>query len=336
MKSFTKQATAIAILTAIATPSMATEGPTLFGKAHLSFGSTSEDKVATAETSSTAVTSHASRVGIKGSIDTDSSVKVVYRFVWEIDMDDNAKSSSDQIKSREQFVGLKDSWGELRIGRDDSPYKKAGKKNVEHLSDTWADYNNIINKDLDLRNDDSIGFWSKVGPGKLGIQYGAGADNAGSGQENEKDVLSFAYDTKMGAIGFAVAYQDVGEATLGAKDGAEGTKIVIGYKAGDTQFGIISESVDQDTGSAKADEDNILVSVKHKVGKGAIKLSYGTKDVEGVADDATMTALAYDYKLSKKVSVYGLWADGSDDGLKAASKLEGDGSALVAGIIAKF
>ena len=358
MNTFNKKAMAIVILTAIATPGMATEGPTLFGKAHLSVGSISEDKLgATPETSSTEVKSHASRVGIKGSIDTDTTMKVTYRFVWEVDMADVSKDStsltaedtdtdgnidevsakgSNQLKSREQYVGLKDSWGEIRIGRDDSPYKKAGKKNVEHLSDSWADYNNIISKGLDLRNNDSIGFWSKIGPGKLGIQYGAGEDKAGSGQENEEDVISLAYDIKMDGIGFAIAKQDVSEDAKGAKNGVEGTKIVLGYKLGGTQFGIISESVDNED-VADADEDNMLFSVKHKVGeKGAIKLVYGTKDVDGVTKDATMTALAYDHKLSKKVSVYGLWADGADGGLKAASKLEDDGSVLALGMIAKF
>jgi len=333
MNTFTKKATTLAILSTLAISGQAMAGAELFGKAHLSFGSVSEDTGT--ETSSTEVTSHASRVGIKGSLETDSSVKVVYRFVWQVDMTDDAKASDDNIKSREQYVGLKDSWGEIRVGRDDSPYKKAGKKNVEHLSDTWADYNNIINKDQDTRNDDSIGFWSKVGPGKLGIQYGAGDDKAESGEENEGDVISFAYDIKMGAIGFALAYQDISESAVGADDDSQGTKIVFGYKMGDTQFGIISESVDDEAGG-NPDEDNMLVSVKHKMGKGAIKFAYGIKDVTGVADDATMTALAYDYKLSKKVSVYGLWADGSDNGLNAASKLGGDGSALVAGLVAKF
>lgn len=339
MKSFTRSATSVAILAALATSGHAlaeTKGPTIFGKAHVSFGSVSEDPTGAApETSSTEVKSHASRFGVKGAIDTDGSTQVVYRFVWEVDMTDNAKGSADNIKSREQYVGLKDSWGEIRIGRDDSPYKKAGKKNVEHMSDTWADYNNIINKDADLRNDDSIGFWTKAGPGKLGLQYGAGADNAGSGQENESDVISLAYDIKMGAIGFAVAFQEQSETATGAQDGAEGTKIVLGYKLGDTQFGIISESIDQEVGGG-ADEDNMLVSVKHKMGKSAIKFAYGTKDVDGVVDDATMTALSYEYKLSKKTSVYGLWADGADGGLAKASKLDGDASALVAGIVAKF
>ena len=150
MKFFTQKATAVAILAALSTSGQIMADTKLFGKAHLSFGSVSEDSGT--DNSSNAVSSHASRFGLKGTVDTDGDTKVIYRFVWQVDMTDNAKASDDNIKSREQYAGLKGNWGQVRIGRDDSPYKKAGKKNVEHLSDTWADYNNIIDKGQDTRN----------------------------------------------------------------------------------------------------------------------------------------------------------------------------------------
>lgn len=325
MKTFAKTATTIAILTTIS--GTASAGAELFGKAHLSFGSVSEDD-GTTKTSSNAITSHASRVGVKGSVDTDSDTNVIYRFVWQIDMTDEAKSSNDHIKSREQYVGLKGDWGHVRVGRDDSPYKKAGKKNVEHLSDTWADYNNIIDKGQDTRNDSSIGYWGKIGPGKFGIQYAAGDDDASA--ENAGQSYSLAYDMKMGAMGFAVAYQAIEES---AANDETGTKLVFGYKLGSTQLGLIGEKVED---NATLDDTNMLFSIKHNIDKkNAIKFAYGTKD-QGLTDDATMTALAFDHKMGKKVSVYALWVDGADNGLNAASKLAGDGSAIVAGVVARF
>lgn len=50
----------------------------------------------------------------------------------------------------------------------------------------------------------------------------------------------------------------------------------------------------------------------------------------------TMTALAYQHKMGKGLEVYGLYADGADGGLNDASKLAGDASAIVVGMIAKF
>lgn len=326
MKNFNKTALA-AMIAAMTAPAMAAADATIFGKAHLSAGSVSQDD-GTADTSSNAITSHKSRVGIKGNMDTDGGTAVIYRFVWEVDMTDNGKTSDDHIKSREQYVGLKGDWGQVRIGRDDSPYKKAGKKNVEHLSDTWADFNNIIDKGQDTRNDDSIGYWGKVGPGVLAIQYAAGDDRASA--ENAGQSMSIAYDIKMGAIGFAVAHQTIEKSDTNDETGM---KLSFGYKMGDTRLGLMYENVEDDE---TLDDKNTFFSVKHKMNRtDSVVFAYGIKD-QGLDDDATMTALAYQHKLSRKVTVYGLWADGADGGLADNSKLVGDGSAIVGGIIAKF
>ena len=326
MKTFTQAATLAAILSSLSLPAMSADMPTVFGKAHLSFGSVSEDTGV--DTSSNSVSSHASRVGIKGSIDTESGTKVIYRFVWEVDMTDNAKSSADNLKSREQYAGLKGNWGEVRVGRDDSPYKIAGKKNVEHLSDTWADFNNIIDKGQDTRNDDSISYRNNIGPGKLMLAYAAGDDDAAA--ENAGESTSIAYDMKIGDMGFAIAQQTIEQS---ATNDETGLKLSFGYKIGGTQLGLMHENVEDDL---TLDDKNTYFSVKQKLSDtNSVVLAYGTKD-QGLAKDATMTALAFNHKLDKKVTVYALWADGSDGGLNDASKLAGDGSALVAGLIAKF
>ena len=298
----------------------------VFGRAHLSVGSVSEDDES--KNRSTSVTSHASRFGVKGSIDTDSEVKVIYRIVWQVDMSDNNSSSDDHIKSREQFVGLAWNWGQLHIGRDDSPYKLAGKKQVEHLSDTWADYNNIIDKNQDTRNDDSIGYWGKVGVGKLGIQYAAGDDKPAS--ENLGDSWSFAYDIQQESFAAAIAYQTIEKTVFNEETG---TKLVLGYKLGKTQLGVIFENVEDDN---LKDENNSLISIKHNFDdKNALKFTYGIKD-QNQLKDAKMTALAFDHKMGDRISAYALLAKGFDNGLKDDSKIDGDGTLLVVGIIAKF
>ena len=93
------------------------------------------------------------------------------------------------------------------------------------------------------------------------------------------------------------------------------------------------ETVEDD---ATLDDKNTFVSVNHSLSKtDSIVFAYGMKD-QGNTDDATMTALAYKHKMGKGLEVYGLYADGADDGLQDASKLAGDGSALVVGMVAKF
>ena len=352
MKNITQKATLVAILSALATPAMAADMPTVYGQAHVSFGTVSED--AGTKTSSTAVSSHASRIGVKGSIDTESSTEVIYNFEWEVDLTDNAKDTTavtvtgtdtapadgnidtitttvkdhNHIKARAQYVGLKGDWGQVRLGRDDSPYKLAGKKNVEHLSDTWADFNNIIDKGQDTRNDNSIAYWNDIGPGKLGIAYAAGNDDPA--KENAGKNFSIAYDMKINDLGFAVATQTIEKS---ATNDETGVKTSIGYKLGDTQLGLMYETVKDDL---TLDDKNTYVSVKQKLSDtNSLVVAYGVKD-QGLVNDATMTAVALQHKMGKKVTVYALWADGADNGLNDASKLAGDGSAMVVGIAAKF
>lgn len=329
MKTFSKNASALAILAALAAPGIAAAEATLYGKAHLSFGSVSEDVGAT-DTSSNAVTSHSSRVGVKGSANTEGTAQFIYKFEWEVDMADEKDTEDNHIKSRSQYVGIKDGWGEVRLGRDNSPYKTAAKKSVEFLSDTWADYNNIIDKGQDTRNDDSIAYWGKIGPGTLGVMYAAGDDTPAA--ENAGESTSIAYDMKLDNIAFAVATQTISDAGTAGND-ETGTKLGFGYTMGSTQLGLMYETVEDDN---TLDDKNTLFSVKHGLNKtDSIVFTYGMKD-QGLADDATMTALAYKHKMGKGLELYGLYANGADGGLTDNSKLAGDGSVLVLGMVAAF
>lgn len=331
MRTFTKHASALAILAALAAPGMASADATLYGKAHLSFGSVSEDD-GTTDSRSNAVTSHSSRVGVKGSADTEGTAQFIYKFEWEVDMADEKRASNDHIKSRSQYVGIKDSWGEVRLGRDNSPYKNAGKKSVEFLSDTWADFNNIIDKGQDTRNDDSIAYWGKMGPGTLGIMYAAGDDDPSA--ENAGESTSIAYDMKIDKIAFAVATQTISDANSTPGNDETGTKVSFGYTLGSTQLGLMYETVDDDANTV--DDKNTLFSVKHGLNKtDSIIFEYGMKD-QGQADDATMTALAYKHKMGKGLELYGLYVNGADGGLADNEKLLGDSSVLVVGMIAAF
>jgi predicted porin len=296
---------------------------TVYGKAHVSIASIDDDAG-----SAIAVSSHASRFGVKGTVDSDSDTKVVYKMEWQIDMTDASKSSADHIKARSQYVGLQAGWGELHIGRDDSPYKTAGSKFTEFFGDTYADANNVIDKGQDLRADNAVKYTVKAGPGKLGVMYAAGSDSTAS--ENAGDVTAIAYDANLGSFDLAIATQTINKS---ATNDETATKLAAGFKLGeDTQIGLIFETVKDDL---SLDDKNTLISVNHKMGDDAVKFVYGMKD-QGLANDATMTAIGYDHKMNKSTTVYALYANGTDNGLDEASGLAGDGSAIAFGMVVKF
>ncbi|MES0328361.1 MAG: porin [Gammaproteobacteria bacterium] len=312
----------LSLLLSCLIPGVASAEAQLFGQANLSIASLDDDVG-----SSTAVDSHSSRVGIEGDIESKGSLKIAYRFVWQIDMADEAAASNDHIKSREQYISMKDNWGEVRIGRHDTPYKKAGKKSVEFFSDSYADWNNIITKSHDKRADSSVSYYKTLGPAKLSAMY-AGGDDTPVG-DNIGEISSLAANMKFGDLAFAVAYQDI-DATGTA------TKVVVGYKLGATSVGIAAENIEPEVGLN--DTTNTMISIKHKINDAnTIKVTYGVEEaVAPVLKDPTMMALGIDHKLNDSATMFAYWADGSDGGLDADAGLVGDSTVLALGVVVKF
>ena len=322
----------LSLLLSCLIPGVASAEAQLFGKANLSIASLDDD-----DGRSRAVDSHSSRVGIEGDIASKGSLEIAYRFVWQIDMSDEANASNDHIKSREQYISLKDSWGEVRIGRHDTPYKKAGKKSVEFFSDSYADWNNIITKSHDKRADSSVSYYKTLGPAKLSVMYAAGEDT--TTDDNAGEIISGAVDMKFGDLTFAVAYQDIevdavstAPVTIPATTAA---KVVVGYKLGATSVGIAAENIDED---GSPDATNTMLSIKHQINDAnTIKFTYGdAEEITPGIDDPTMMALGIDHKVSDTATMFAYWADGSDGGLAADAGLVGDSTVLALGVIVKF
>jgi hypothetical protein len=311
--------------------SVAVAETTVYGKAHISVASLEDNNG-----SSTAITSHSSRFGVQGKFNQEGGAEVFYKLEWQVDMADVSKDSHDSntnktknhFKSRNQYIGIRDSWGELRLGRYDSPYKRAGKKSIEFFSDTYVDYNNIVNKGQDVRANNSILYATQVGPGKISLMYMAGDDTTAGG--NAGDMRSFAYDLHMGAFVVALATQTINRTLT---NNETGNKLVLGYTINKAiKIGVLFETVKDDL--ALNDKNNLL-SFKYRVGKDEVKFVYGAKDM-GLVNRATMAAIAYDYKINKLATAYALLANATYDGLKDNAKLAGGARVIGAGMIIKF
>lgn len=71
--------------------------------------------------SDTEIISNASRFGIKGGAQLDGDLEVIYQLEWEVDVAD--LGGDDNIKARNQFIGLKGNFGEFTVGRRDTALK---------------------------------------------------------------------------------------------------------------------------------------------------------------------------------------------------------------------
>ena len=142
---------ALAVSTSIIGPTVAlADGPKVYGRMDVSLDNVSIDNGTDATNdsgSNWAVTSHASRFGVKGSAELLNNLDAVYKIEWEVD----AEGDGETLKQRNRYVGLKGGFGTVLLGQMDTPLKKAQGK-IDLFSDHAADIKNVVEGELRAKN----------------------------------------------------------------------------------------------------------------------------------------------------------------------------------------
>lgn len=323
---------AAAITAGLAVSANAAAEATVYGKIHTSIASVSED-TGTTDTSSTEIKSNASRIGVKGSKELQNGLTVTGQAEFEIDFvgDKTESSQSKYISTRNTYVGLKGGFGEVRVGMHDTPHKMSTAK-LDVFSDTYADYNNIIQNDNRLGN--VIAYLNNFGNVGFAAAYYAGNDEVD--QENTADATSAMVNYAAGDLYLAAAVESFAADNTAATDELEtATKFGAGYKFGPVALGLVYETLAYETSN---DVTETYVSLKYKASDAvALKAAYGMRDDDvSATDDEVMSAVGVDYKMDKSATLYALYANGTDGGLSHKGKLDGDATALSMGIVYKF
>ncbi|NQY34652.1 MAG: porin [Alteromonadaceae bacterium] len=293
----------ITILSILAQPAFAEDkqaSVVIYGKANLSVQSSDDG-----EGSYTEIKSNASRIGLLGTHQLQDGLEVIYKAEFQVDLDgDSAKG--DSITDRNQYVGLKGSFGEVLLGKNDTMLKQSQGK-VDLFSDLNADIKHIFKGEN--RMADTLSYKSpKVNGFQVGVTYIAqdsvDADNAYSvavfyGDKYLKKSNLFA----SVAIDSDVNNYDITRAT------------VQGKIAGVTLGAMIQT---QEKISDATEMDGYMISAKYSFGKATFKGQYQTtdKDVNGIT-------LGVDYKLAKSTKLYTFYTtfdmdSGSDEEYLAA------------------
>jgi predicted porin len=108
------------------------------------------------------VSSNTSRVGIKGSLDTNNELFQII-FQYESQVDFNANGAEKAVwANRNSYAGLKGSWGSLIWGRNDTPFKSIG-RSIEYFPERIGDARNATSLGgWDLRNTNMIQYATPV------------------------------------------------------------------------------------------------------------------------------------------------------------------------------
>ncbi|MDP7591326.1 MAG: porin [Litorilituus sp.] len=292
---FVKSSLALAAFSALPVSVMATEIPSIdiYGRANLSIQSSDEGEGHFSE-----VKSNASRIGLKGSYELNENLEVVYKAEFEVDFD----GDGDVWKARNQYVGLKGTFGEVLLGKNDTMLKQSQGK-----TDLFSDLNGDI-KYLwvgENRLSDTLTYKS---PSFSGFQLGA--TYQAEDQVNGKDSLSVAAfygdkKLKKSTIFASVAYDS--EVKGKSKDGGAGSgyydtvRATVQGKVSGVTLGLMIQNQENIETGAKM--NGVMVSAKYNVGATTVKGQYQMADHKEGDDRSGITA-GVDYKLAKSTKVY--------------------------------
>lgn len=272
----------------------------IYGKLHLNYGS--YDELGT-DNDNWRLTSNASRLGFKGEQKLDDGLIGTYKFESQIEVEDGTTA----FATRNTYVGLKGSFGEVRIGRHDSPLKMAQGK-FDQFGDTKGDLKNAGDEDGENRNKNSITYLGKSGDLGFNVQIipgeGDGSTTTGDGPA---DTISASVAYKSGPLYLALAQDSYDNVASAEEDSL--TRFVAAYKMSDMQFGLLYQTGVEAPDTKTASEDWLGLSFNMKMSKNnKFKAQYiVVEDSASPSLDSTQLSVGIDHKLGKKGTLYAMY-----------------------------
>ena len=310
-----KKLLAIAVAAALVAPAAAMAETTVYGKLHASYG-----QIKDGSAKRTGVESHASRFGIKGSHALNNGLEATYGSEYGFNLDGDggtstynssvnslgSASTNPGVSSRNQFVGLKGGFGEIRVGKHDTPAKLAT-AGQDVFADTYADMDNIINVDSHRVNN-AVAYINKVGPVGFAVAHSSGPLDGDNADDANSAMINYANGPWYAALGYTKVNKNALVADADVNYG-KAVNLGLGWKAeAGHQVNLVAEqSKDANGGTGK--NDAYLVNGVAKFGNVGLKGQYGESKNKSFAKAAEngkekLASIGLDYSLGKKTSVY--------------------------------
>jgi len=284
----------------------AISAPKVYGKLNIALNNDGSDGVNEKEID---LVSNSSRLGLKGQLEMQDGLVGLYQIEYQIDpvdghARDEVRGENGEIKvtdstftQRNSYVGLKGSFGTLKLGKHDTPLKKASLK-VDLFNDLKGDIKNIT--DGENRITSFLGYDSPVFGGgvSISVSLSKGKDDGVVGTDLDGEFgtnlsASLKYDIEV--IQFVIATE---KASI---KGFDHNRLGMMIPAGPVTIGLIHTTTESTVGNS-VDYDATTISIAGKVadGNGKIKFQYGTSDKSA---GLTQTQIGYDHKLFKNFKI---------------------------------
>nr|WP_324258835.1 porin [Cellvibrio fontiphilus] len=261
----------------------------VYGKANVSIQHADEQAAADSQVE---LVSNASRIGVKGGEEINSSLKVIYQFEYQTEVDDGT-NGSQTFGQRNIYLGLQGTAGTFIGGHFDTPTKVAQEK-VDLFNDLEGDITQIFKGEIRASN--IVQYTTPTfGGGFAGSVAYVTEENNGTTPRTGDGAgvsASFGYTSPVFYVGVAMD-QDV------EAEDTDLVRLVGRLNVGAFQFGLLAENYD----NGIVDEDGALVSALWNLtDKWVAKAQYGQSEVK-MADGET-ASIGLDYKMTKAATLY--------------------------------
>jgi predicted porin len=282
------------------------------------------------------VESHSSRIGIKGSTALDNGMEATYGVELGVNLDGDAENTTpgvaNALTTRNTFVGLKGNFGEVRVGKHDTPAKLAT-GGMDVFADTYGDMNRLVSADT-RRAENAVAYINKFGP--VGVAYAHVTDLAGQDRtfadgtrKADSLMLNYSNGSYIAALGHTVGKAQPVNSKLKETNVGLGWKSEAGHKAN-----FVHETSRVTVGGVGASVKTNLINGVYKVGNVDLKAQYGQSKIGNTGVKETLTTVGADYNLGKKTAVYGLL---SENKFKGGAVVNGNiNKAAVVGVVTEF
>lgn len=294
---------------ALTLPATALADISLYGRAHLSLEYLDNG----ADYSDVSLSSNSSRLGFKADHQL-GDLSVFMQIEQQVDYDNGEVFTS----KRNTFVGLKGSFGTLKAGYFDTPFKEA-RGPANFFSDQLGDLRNLTrvgNARFDERNNYTLAYSTPMlGNVQLNLAHSLGENSAGD-EDIEDSMTSLSVTYQGGPLDVALAYETYDEDhSRGERDGV---RLALGYDLTPylTLVGF-AQSVDHEVTPGLSAEVFGVGADYALTDKTSLRGHYFVRNADAEQSDSDMVTLALVHKFDSQLSFYANLASVSNDDLIA-------------------
>jgi predicted porin len=309
-----KTLSALAIGATILTPIMASAADVkIYGRAHVSLDYLDNGQ----DYNEVNLSSNASRLGFKVNQDINDDLNVFAQIEQEINFSSGSNDNKGvDFATRDTFVGLKSKqYGQVRVGRFDSPFKVA-RSPVNYFGDQVGDIRNVTRAGdmrFDERNANTIEYKSPKFAGGFNVlaalslhdEVADGQSTKGKNGKKDNKAYDLAVTYQNGPIDVATAYEKY-QSQADSRGERDAFRLAAAYNiTSDFKLGGLYQLSKHDDDIKNPDVQIYGLAGEYKLTpKTSLRGQYFYRDVDLNDASASLIAVGVEHKLDSAVRVY--------------------------------